>query len=406
MSRYHKDYQLLDYSKINDHLFFKEFVEHNHIKSILCVSSKFITHEINDVEQYNVILHENTDISNMKSADMLYCVNSLEYLSTEKIISFLKIAATYKYCIISYALGNNLGRKTGPLDTLLYPFYFNGIDVSKVSDTHTILYKRPEPININTYIPKVLLAVHSKDSSGLLDLYIKCVENLDYPKNRIHLYIRTNNNKDNTSEILLNWANKCRGIYADVEIDTSNVEQNIEKYDRHEWNAERFSVLGKIRQASLKRTLETDCDFYFVIDSDNYILPHTLRNLVDLNLPIVAPLLRKILPNGFEDPYANLHYACDDNGYYKNHPMYDLVINRTVKGIFEVSVVHCTYLIRRSEIEKLTYCDGTSHYEYVIFSNSARKNGIKQYIDNRTPYGGVIFESDSSQVVYLNSVFS
>lgn len=359
-----------------------------------------------NVKQSNVILLEDTDISNMNSADLLYCIDSIEHLSTEKIIFFLKEAAKYKYCIITYTYGNNLNRDIGPLDLLLYPFYFNAIDVSKINDKHTILYKRRDPL-INDklkYIPKVLLAIHTKDASGLLDLYIRSIESLDYPKDKIYLYIRTNNNKDNTVEILTEWSKKCIGSYAAVEIDTSNVEVNVEKYASHEWNEERFSVLGKIRQASLKRTLETDCDFYFVIDVDNYILPHTLRDLVDLNLPIVAPLIRRIENNGYEHQYANLHYSCDNNGYYKTHPHYNYVIDRVIKGIFEVSVVHCTYLVRRDNIDKLTYCDGTTHYEYVIFAKSARENGIKQYIDNRTPYGGLIFDSKSSNVKYLDLI--
>jgi len=407
MNRYSSEYELASYSTVDNKIFIDNFIKNNDVKSILYVSRIFEKYSNNDVEQSNIIILEDTDISNMNSADLLYCRDGIEHLSTEKIILFLKEAAKYKYCIITYTYGNNLNRIIGPFDLLLYPFYFNGIDVSKSNDKHTILYKRKESLIDNQvkYIPKVLLAIHAKDAAGLLDLYIKAIESLDYPKNRIHLYIRTNNNKDNTSEILTEWSKKCIGIYADVEIDISNVEANIEKYDSHEWNAERFSVLGKIRQASLKRTLETDCDFYFVADVDNYILPHTLRDLIDLNLPIVAPLIRRIETNGYEHPYANLHYSCDHNGFYKNHPNYNHVIDRVIKGIFEVSVVHCTYLVKRDNIDKLTYCDNSTTYEYVIFANSARVNGIKQYIDNRTPYGGLIFDSKSSNVKYLDLIF-
>jgi len=404
MNRYSNEYELASYSTVNNNDYIDNFIKNNEIKSLLYVSRSLRYYDNDKIEQSNVILLEDTDIYNMPSADLLYCIDGIEYLSTGKIISFLKEAAKYKYCIITYTYGSNLNRTIGPLDLLLYPFYFNAIDVSKINDKHTILYKRKD-ISINQNLPKVLLAIHAKDASGLLDLYIKSIESLDYPKDRIHLYIRTNNNKDNTSEILTKWSEKCKGIYAAVEIDISNVEANIEKYDSHEWNSERFSVLGKIRQASLKRTLETDCDFYFVADVDNYILPHTLRDLIDLNLSIVAPLIRRIEPNGYEHPYANLHYACDHNGFYRNHPMYNNVIDRIVKGIFEVSVVHCTYLVKRDCIDKLTYCDGSTTYEYVIFAKSARENGIKQYIDNRTPYGGLIFDSRSSNIKYLDLIF-
>ena len=407
MNRYNNQYELVCYSTVNNKTFIDNFIRSNGVKSMLYASRTFDKYPNDIIEQKNVILLEDTDVSNMHAADLLYCIDGIEHLSTEKVISFLKVARSYKYCIITYTYGNNLNRTIGALDLLLYPFYFNGIDVSLYDDKHTLLYKRTEPLINNQikYIPKVLLAIHAKDASGLLDLYIKSIESLDYPKDRIHIYIRTNNNKDNTVDILTNWSEKCKGSYAAVEIDSTKVDANIEKYDSHEWNEERFSVLGKIRQTSLKRTLETDCDFYFVSDVDNYILPHTLRDLVELNLPIVAPLIRKVENNGYEHPYANLHYSCDPNGYYKNHPNYNCVIDRVIKGIFEVSVIHCTYLIKRDNIDKLTYCDGTTDYEYVIFSRSARSNGIKQYIDNRTPYGGLIFDSKSSNVKYLDLIF-
>ncbi len=42
-------------------------------------------------------------------------------------------------------------------------------------------------------------------------------------------------------------------------------------------------------------------------------------------------------------------------------------------------------------IPDLTYQDGTERHEYVIFSDSARKAGIPQYLDNRQVYGYVTF---------------
>ena len=55
------------------------------------------------------------------------------------------------------------------------------------------------------------------------------------------------------------------------------------------------------------------CDFYFVPDVDNFIRPCALRELVALDLPIVAPLLRSISPGAF---YSNYHAEVDANGYY------------------------------------------------------------------------------------------
>ena len=47
------------------------------------------------------------------------------------------------------------------------------------------------------------------------------------------------------------------------------------------------------------------------------------------------------------------------NGYYKDCDQYFWILNRWVRGLFEMPVVHCTYLIRRDVIDRLTYIDDT-----------------------------------------------
>ena len=166
----------------------------------------------------------------------------------------------------------------------------------------------------------------------------------------------------------------------------------------HDWNPRRFKVLGAIREQSLKATLDEECDFYFISDVDNYLRPETLRELVSWNKEIVAPLL-KIVPDvpsqgqaseasaTYGEYYSNYHYKVDENGYYFETPEYYLVWNQQVKGLVNVELVHCTYLIRSDLLSKLYYLDQTDRYEYVIFSESARKNNVPQYIDNRKVWG-------------------
>jgi GR25 family glycosyltransferase involved in LPS biosynthesis/glycosyltransferase involved in cell wall biosynthesis len=237
--------------------------------------------------------------------------------------------------------------------------------------------------------PKVLIAILAKQKAPSLAFYLECIEALDYPKSRIVLYIRTNNNTDSTEHILTEWVARVGHLYATVEYDAEDVATRVEQFDVHEWNETRFRVLGRIRNISLSRTLEHDCDFYFVADCDNFIRPCTLRELVALNLPIVAPFLRAIAPGAF---YSNYHAEIDDNGYYLDCDQYQWILNRTVRGVIEVPVVHCTYLIRADLLCRLTYEDDTNRFEYVVFSHSARKAGIPQYIDNRQIYGYITFD--------------
>jgi hypothetical protein len=250
-------------------------------------------------------------------------------------------------------------------------------------------------------LPNVFIAVLAKQKELVLPFFLKTLENLDYPKNNIFLYVRTNNNTDNTESILKNWLNVNSNKYMGINFDSSNVDVPVEKYDIHEWNKERFTVLGKIRQDSINAAIDSNCDFYFVIDVDNFIFPNTLKKLIELDQPIVAPLLRYAIaskdmpdPQGAQDLgptgaryYSNYHYQVDDFGWFIAHDLYYKVLYREVKGLIECPCVHCTYLIKKEYLSKLKYLDDTERYEYMVFSKSAMANGIKQYLDNRQVYG-------------------
>ena len=244
--------------------------------------------------------------------------------------------------------------------------------------------------------PKIMLAILAKQKEWALPLYLECIEALDYPKSAIVLYIRTNNNTDQTETIIREWVGRVGHLYGEVEFDASDVPDPVEQFASHEWNQIRFRVLGRIRNISLQRALGHECDFYFVADVDNFIRPCTLRELVALNVPIAAPLLRSIDPGKF---YANYHAEIDAHGYYKECDQYHWILKRWVRGVLEVPVVHCTYLIRADVLNQLTYEDDTGRFEYVIFSDSARKSQVPQYLDNRQVYGYITFVDGHDQHV-------
>lgn len=44
----------------------------------------------------------------------------------------------------------------------------------------------------------------------------------------------------------------------------------------------RFSIMALLRQQSIDYAKKQDSDFYFVVDSDNFVAPMTLRSLVQV----------------------------------------------------------------------------------------------------------------------------
>lgn len=184
-----------------------------------------------------------------------------------------------------------------------------------------------------------------------------------------------------------------RDEYLNVEVDTSDIVNQQQQLTPHEWNEGRFSTLAHIREVSLHKTIEHNCDFYFVVDCDNFLAPETLQHLVNLQRPIVGPMLKPI-PNPREY-YSNFFANVNKYGYYENSPNYlDYRFNNKT-GCFEVPVVHCTYLIQREYLPYVMYIDGTKAYEFVIFSKSTRDNNVKQYLCNEIPFGSLCHPPDN-----------
>ncbi|HEX6764042.1 MAG TPA: hypothetical protein VF103_01165, partial [Polyangiaceae bacterium] len=160
----------------------------------------------------------------------------------------------------------------------------------------------------------VVIAILAKDKALYLPLYLKCLESQTWPKSRTHLYVRSNDNNDDTIAVLKRWLERVGAEYASVHEDYTPIDARLSQYAEHEWNAHRFGVLGRIRQASVDYASQLGCH-YLVVDCDNFIQPNvveTLVRLVEGGFPVVGPLLPTET-----DRYANFYVEADEHGYFK-----------------------------------------------------------------------------------------
>jgi hypothetical protein len=238
----------------------------------------------------------------------------------------------------------------------------------------------------------VTIAILAKDKEHCLITFLDGIFKQTFPKSKTYLYIRTNDNNDETARILKSWVEKVKNHYLGVYFDDSDAPVSVKEYGQHEWNCTRFKVLGQIRQDSLDWAHQHN-SHYFVADCDNFILPHTIQTMVDTNLPIVAPLLHS------KCAYSNFHANVDENGYMIDSPFYLPLVNQEIKGHVQVPVVHCTYFIRHEILPEMCYDDESYRYEYAIFSDNARKKGIPQYLDTTDVFGYVSFAENSTDLV-------
>lgn len=232
---------------------------------------------------------------------------------------------------------------------------------------------------------EVVFAILAKQKGAVLPLFLRCLLNQTLDKKKIHLFIRTNDNTDNTEDLLVDFIAEHGEKYASVVFDNSSVSERLRAYAPHEWNCERFKILGRIRQDSIDYAISRKAH-YFVADCDNFIIPTCLEKMIALKeLGVVAPMLVTTTK------YLNIHYATDANGYLREHPVYDDILYRRLVGCIRCDVVHCTYFIANGVLPEVSYDDGSNRYEYAIFSDVLRKKKINQYIDNRVFYGFITF---------------
>lgn len=101
-----------------------------------------------------------------------------------------------------------------------------------------------------------------------MPLFLNLIENQTYPASHIKIYIRTNNNRDQTAVLLMQSIEKVKDKYSEIYFDSSDVEEPVV-----EWAKARGT-------------------HYFVVDYDNFIVPDTLETHLETRLSVIGPLLR------------------------------------------------------------------------------------------------------------------
>ncbi|XP_018319536.1 procollagen-lysine,2-oxoglutarate 5-dioxygenase 3 isoform X2 [Agrilus planipennis] len=254
------------------------------------------------------------------------------------------------------SLGNYIARAWNPVDGCRH-CKWRTIDLTDVPDNK---------------LPTVLVAVFVEIPTPFLEEQLMKIYKLDYPKNRIHLFLH--NKLKYHADTVKGFVEKYGGDYLSI--------KEIKAEDgTSEWNA---------RDLSLELTLRKKCDYYFSIDSlavlDN---PKTLRLLQEQNRTVVAPLLAR-----YGKSWSNFWGALTTDGFYaRSHDYLDIVYN-TKRGLWNVPYISNCYLINstllnRYDKQKLSYVRDNLDADMAFCAN-LRDLGIFMYVSNRFDFGHLI----------------
>ncbi|RVE75618.1 hypothetical protein OJAV_G00000490 [Oryzias javanicus] len=238
--------------------------------------------------------------------------------------------------------------------------------------------------------PRVVIALICRNAEHSLPLVLGAVERLNYPKDRIALWVATDHNIDNTTAILRDWLIQVQKFYHYVEWRPQEEPSRFtDEVGPKHWNNLRYEHVMKLRQAALNTAHEIWADYLLMTDCDNLLTNQdVLWKLMSENKTIVAPMLES------RAAYSNFWCGMTSQGYYKRTPAYMPIRRQERRGCFAVPMVHSTYLVdlRKEASRSLAFYPPHEEYNWavddvIVFAYSARMADVQMHVCNRETYG-------------------
>ncbi|KAL7826800.1 hypothetical protein AOLI_G00320090 [Acnodon oligacanthus] len=238
--------------------------------------------------------------------------------------------------------------------------------------------------------PRVVIALICRNSEHSLPYFLGTIERLNYPKDRIALWVATDHNADNTTYLLRDWLINVQKLYHYVE--WRPLEKPREYPDEggpKNWPNVRYAHVMKLRQAALESAREMWADYLMIADCDNLLTNRdVLWKLIKENKTIIAPMLES------RAAYSNFWCGMTSQGYYKRTPAYIPMRKQVRKGCFAVPMVHSTFLIdlRKEASRLLAFHPPHPDYSWafddiIVFAFSARMADVQMFVCNKETYG-------------------
>uniref|UniRef100_A0A0C9RI84 AAEL003481_0 protein n=1 Tax=Fopius arisanus TaxID=64838 RepID=A0A0C9RI84_9HYME len=262
-----------------------------------------------------------------------------------------------------------------------------------------VLWAGCDVCHCNIKQPTILVAVLVRNKAHTLPYFLSLFENLNYPKERISLWIRSDNNIDNSIEILSKWLNKEGKHYHSINarLDSESHGFDDEK-GTADWSNDRFTHVINLRQEALDYARESWADYIFMLDADVLLTnPNTLKILIDKQKSVVAPLLKS------DGLYSNFWAGMTQDYYYLRTERYKPIVNRIEKGCHDVPMIHSAVMVDLKKVESdyLTYePKSIDNYagpddDIIAFALGANSSGISLHVCNDEIYGFIMVPLES-----------
>lgn len=239
--------------------------------------------------------------------------------------------------------------------------------------------------------PSVMIALLARNKAHVLPLALTRLGDLDYPKERVSLYVRSDHNADATLDVLGDWLDAYGRDYHSLNVSHGGGNDEVLLAEPAKWTEERFRHVMRLKEEALEEARRIWADYVWFLDADAFITNSlTLEFLVGENdFVVAAPLLRSV------GLYSNFWAGMDQDYYYQRTDAYLPILDRKELECFDVPMVHSCFLVNlRKEAsaaltflpEKVADYDGPLD-DIIVFALSARKADVSLYVCNHYVFG-------------------
>ena len=204
---------------------------------------------------------------------------------------------------------------------------------------------------INELPPTVMVVLLVRNKAHILPHFLALFERLEYPKDRIRLYIRSDHNEDDTLFIMEKWIKKWEAKrvmgyrdtyhFIDAELVPSPPERFTDESSPIGTTTMRFHHVMELKEGGLNKARSVWADVVWFLDCDVFIAnPNTLKIMAQKsNLTVYAPLLSSV------GKYSNFWAGMGEDYYYRRTKDYEPILHRENTSCFSVPLVHSSIFV-------------------------------------------------------------
>ncbi|KAL7675331.1 hypothetical protein ACOME3_001594 [Neoechinorhynchus agilis] len=216
-------------------------------------------------------------------------------------------------------------------------------------------------------LPLVSIGVFVEQPTPFLNEFFEKLTNIDYPKDKIYLFVH--NAIDFHNQTVEDFISAHKNTYGKIKYLPS--QDDI--------------LENQAKNAAIMEARKFDIEFYVQLESTVHVEnPKTLKDLISWNKSVIAPLMTRA-----GTYWSNFWGDVDDAGYYVRSQDYlDIVDNKT-SGLWNVPFVSEFVAFRKDTLLKIDGVDSRVDFDIGI-THELRKKGIHMFVTNYDTYGTLV----------------